>query len=278
MSLILDALNKSDREHKDSDKVPDLNTQHHGFRRPRNKQHWLAIGLAAAALMLLAILLALWLRGQGSAGAQVAAPEQPQVGFTPPHDAANNATERKLAPRPEVEALYQAQQGEVKIIEPVVRAAPSVQEPQQAPQTTDVAPTQNTIDEGLARSLWEESRTQPLPDVANGQVIRPTPTPTEPKVEAESEAAADFDSSLAAYADVPFLHELAPNLQDQIPTLMYAQHSFDKGSVTFNQKRYQVGDAITAELLLEQILADGVLLSFAGEQFKLAALSSWVNQ
>jgi hypothetical protein len=39
----------------------------------------------------------------------------------------------------------------------------------------------------------------------------------------------------------------------------------------------QVGGAAQGGVLLERILADGVLLSLDGTEFKLSSLSSWVN-
>jgi hypothetical protein len=38
-----------------------------------------------------------------------------------------------------------------------------------------------------------------------------------------------------------------------------------------------MGDATNGGVLVERVLADGVLLRFNGAEFKLASLSSWVN-
>lgn len=305
MSLILDALNKADRDRDYSDGVPDLKTLHHGvMHNGRSDRRLLILGaLVVVLLVAIAMLLFIWLRSSVSAAPeastvaihQTAAPSSdsmanPSVPTTPGeirtgHVAQRGITESSTAesdtvvtrPKlvtdspegaevdPEVQALYQVQYGEVQVIEPTVQ-----------PASSELQTRQTSVDEGLARALWEQSRTQPLPQAPlTEQVITPAPVNAEP--ESDVAVDADFESTIAAFDDVPFLHELPVALQNRIPTLMYAQHSFDAQSVTINKKTFTVGDNIGNSVVVERILADGVLLNYEGEQFKLAALSSWVN-
>lgn len=277
MSLILDALNKADRERDNNDKVPDLSTRHAGSGAVIYHQRWLLI-LAAVVLTLLVAVAGLtfaWLRSSdGAVQNQAALPAVPASRTTampakqlPPPEAQRPLSARtETAIDPEVQALYQAEQGEVQIVEPVVRAAAS-----------ELEQPQNSVDIALARELWQESQTKPLPQVAGAKVITPDPAVVPPEPEPEIATDAAFENTMAALGDMPFLHELPVNLQNSIPTLMYAQHAFAEGAVVINKKRFMVGDSIAAGLAVEQILADGIVLSFNGTSFKLEALSSWVN-
>jgi Type II secretion system protein B len=147
---------------------------------------------------------------------------------------------------------------------------------QNDPQTETAQPRESTVDEGLARALWEESRIKPVPD---DLIPKPAVAAVEkePEPEVDLTAGAKFEDTLAAVGDLPFLHDLPVNTQNRIPTLMYARHQFDQQTVTINKKSFVVGDAVASNLIIERILADGVVLNFKGEKFKLAALSSWVN-
>lgn len=297
MSLILDALNKADRERKQSGGVPDLKTVHHDRGPTGVNERWLVV-LAAAVVVLLAAVVALavfWFRDAGGRGGPTSSaevdPAPVQKFAAPRQDTAAQGPARPIAAgantaapgtasgvrkpnnarsvNAQVQALYEVQQGEVQVYEPVVQ-----------PAQTEREPRQTTIDEGLARALWEDSRTKPIPQVRGAeQVIKPAPVKAAPVANAIEDAVADaeFDNTMAAFEAVPFLHELPTSKQNTIPTLMYAQHSFAKQSVTINKKTFTVGDAVARDLRIERVLADGVLLNFKGEQFKLAALSSWVN-
>lgn len=277
VSLILDALNKADRDRDNSDKVPDLNTYHVSRSSAARQQRWLILLSVLVVMLLFALGVStyLWMGGD-SVGGQ----GQAQQSASPSSQAA--AVAPKALPRPapikiqtpaappravadtEVEALYQAEQGDIQIVEPVVRAADS--EPLRR---------QSSVDEALARSLWQDAQIKPLPQPAAAKVIAPEPAKPEPVDDEVSDAA--FADTLASVADMPYLHELSTNLQNTIPTLMYAEHTFAEGVVVINKKRLVAGDAIAAGLVVEQIMADGIVLSFKGERFKLDSLSSWVN-
>lgn len=291
MSLILDALNKADREREYRDAVPDLNTVHGVIRPPRPRHPaWMIGGLVAAVLMVLVLLVLLWLRYTAS--------DAPPVERVTPQDPA--ATPAQVAePKPEVppaiasapgeilgvvaappdeevRALYQPRQDTqiMEVIEPQIQ--PALTEPT---IITPAEPRRSTVDEELARALWEESRQemeQPVPAALLGQ--NKAPAEAAPAAEpAPLPADLPEEETLAGHTDVPFLHELPVSVQNTIPTLMYAKHEYEKGFVVINKEELQVGSAAQGGVLLERILADGVLLSLEGTAFKLSSLSSWVN-
>lgn len=292
MSLILDALNKADREREYRDAVPDLNTVHGVVRSPRPRHPaWMIGGLVAAVLMVLVLLVLLWLRQTDDpAPAERATPQEPaatpaQIVEQKPElsVAAPSSTEQPVAivappPNEEVQALYQPRQDlqVMEVVEPEIQAAltePTV--------ITPAVPRPSTVDADLARALWEESRKemqQGVPEALLRQNTAPT-AETKPVVEEPKALPADLpvEETLAGHSEIPFLHELPVAVQDTIPTLMYAKHEYDEGFVIINKEELQVGSAAQGGVLLERILADGVLLSLDGTEFKLSSLSSWVN-
>lgn len=296
MSLILDALNRSDREHENKDRVPDLHTIHGIPREPqqgkRNPYLILLIGVGVVVGALLVVILIFVLKDGPvvSEPSNTAAPRQESGdGASPAQEAAlpsdtaldipanvPASIENVESPAPpespsdvsdEVLALYEADVDPepVRIVEPEVAAAPTVIQPKDGG-------VESTVDKELARHLWEEARqemTRPEPK------HRPEP---EPEPEAIEEVVdAPLEQTVAGFPEVPFLHELSTNFQNTIPTLMYAEHEYDAGTVTINKHVYTEGDEMAGGIQIERILADGVLLRFNGRDFKLSSLSSWVN-
>lgn len=289
MSLILDALNKADREREYRDAVPDLNTVH-GVARPPRPGHsmWMIGGLVAAVLMVLGLLAVLWLRSSTTLPADVALQEP--VAFTPgaepvrenptlTGDSVRTALGVVGAPTDEeVRALYQPRQDTrvMEVVEPQIQSAlaePTIITPAQ--------PRASSVDEELARALWEESRQgmqQPVPAELLRQAAPGVPAATKPAAEPQPlPADLPAEETLAGHSDIPFLHQLPVSVQDTIPTLMYARHDYEQGFVVINKEQLQMGSAAKGGVLLERILADGVLLSLDGTEFKLSSLSSWVN-
>lgn len=292
MSLILDALNKADREREYRDAVPDLNTVHGVVRSPRSRHPaWMIGGLVAAVLMVLVLLVLLWLRQTDDpAPAERATPQEPVATLVQiveqkpePSAAAPSSAEQPVAivappPNEEVQALYQPRQDlqVMEVVEPEIQAAltePTV--------ITPAVPRPSTVDADLARALWEESRRE-MQQAVPEALLRQSNTPaaeTKPVLEEPKALPADLpvEETLAGHSEIPFLHELPVSVQDTIPTLMYAKHEYDEGFVIINKEELQVGSAAQGGVLLERILADGVLLSLDGTEFKLSSLSSWVN-
>lgn len=288
MSLILDALNKADREREYRDAVPDLKTVH-GAVRPPHPHHpaWMIGGLVAAVLMVL-VLLGLWLSQstwfqsdtpsperaiplESAAPAQVAEPAAPSPS-APAQDAMAMVA---VMPDDEVQALYQPQQDTqvLQVVEPQIQ--PALEQPT---VITPSNPRKSGVDEELARALWEESKRemqQPVP-----AALLPKPKPQAAAKEPAAPPLPDdlpAEETLAGHGEIPFLHELPVTVQNTIPTLMYAKHEYDEGFVVINKEELQMGSAAQGGVLVERILADGVLLSLNGTEFKLSSLSSWVN-
>ncbi len=76
----------------------------------------------------------------------------------------------------------------------------------------------------------------------------------------------------------PLLDRLSQQQKDRIPTLIYNEHSAstEPPSVVINGERLLAGGRLNGITVVE-VLADSVILSWDGIQFRLAALNSWVN-
>ncbi|MEI6895165.1 MAG: AAA family ATPase [Colwellia sp.] len=72
--------------------------------------------------------------------------------------------------------------------------------------------------------------------------------------------------------------QLSPSLQNALPKMEFEQHIYasdGEGWVTVNGRDRYEGDYINADLRVEKILPQRVILSFKGEQFSMPALTNW---
>ena len=81
------------------------------------------------------------------------------------------------------------------------------------------------------------------------------------------------------YANIPYLRQLPESFQSRIPALMYQNHIYSPkgGAVIINGITYRQGDTIAADLVVEAITEEELVLSYLHKPFKLSALSSWVH-
>ena len=82
----------------------------------------------------------------------------------------------------------------------------------------------------------------------------------------------------ATVSDYKPLTQMPAWVQDGVPSLTFQTHIYSsdgKGWVKVNDRERYEGDYISGELMLHQILPQHVVLSFRGEKFTMAALSSW---
>lgn len=77
----------------------------------------------------------------------------------------------------------------------------------------------------------------------------------------------------------PLLEVLTQQQKDRVPTIIYTAHQFGANASTFvelNGSRLREGESREGIRVVE-ILADSVILSVSDTQFRLKALNSWVN-
>lgn len=112
-----------------------------------------------------------------------------------------------------------------------------------------------------------------IPEVPEPAVAPPQPAKVErPKPSPRAQ------ELLAAH--IPQIHELPRALQQSIPSIHYRDHHFHNGPdsrVVLNGQELRVGAQLDQDLRVDDILDDGVVLSFKGQSFKLRARNSWIN-
>lgn len=225
MSLILDALRKSEQDRRASDiLVPGEMPM--PASEPPARPRWLigATVALAAGLILTAIYFMIPRRGETEASVPVVASVVPAV----------------------VEPA-------VSVPEPPAEPAPPVL------QTNAFAPAPAT---GGARDLAQEAQvesTQPkkAPAVVVAAVA-PAPQPV---------AVAPAPPSLK------FLRGMSPQFQKSLPELVMNIHIYSVAEVDrllyINNQPYVAGQKIQDDLVVEEIVPDGAVLSFRGQRFKL---------
>lgn len=299
MSLILDALNKAQREREEQrEPVPQLSTVHY-TPPPVSAESSRRFGrkslLAGAALLCVAAFAGgLWFAGGGSdavvpeAKPQSAPPvavERPAPAPVASSESPSSASpELAVAPQPpapvrgpareEVAGLYKVTRAEYAGSRAIVNRAPA----------TPVAPTGTAASTGAKASQAAgsqpsasapEVRTAAMPAPASQQSAAPVAEPAKPAPVPEP---AD---TLAARKDLPSLQELSWSMQQSLPSIMYAEHHYGSDAaahrVVINGANHRAGSQLGQGLVLEEILRDGVVLRYQSQTFKLEALNSWVN-
>ena len=80
------------------------------------------------------------------------------------------------------------------------------------------------------------------------------------------------------FAEIKPLHEMPESLKSALPDIEFQMHIFasdGKGWVRVNGADKYQGDEIDGGVVIDEILPQSVVLSFQGETFTMAALSSW---
>lgn len=298
MSLILDALNRADRERKNSQVTPDINTVHEVSYRPSSGSlpKLMVIGVVFLVMLLLLLVFMLW-QGRNtapstSAPAPVSTPSRPS-GDAPPSVNPEMAQTRDLAMQPE-QPVKQSEkeaekQSEPRPGKPSQVAAGSSTEVDSLYQDANAAknPAGDKISD-LYKPVEEPAVVESVP------VQVPAVTSVSLLEQAASEQAASEraaparDNSLVAsdgktydsIHNVPDLRQLPWSVQQEIPSIIYSQHNFKpdgSSNVVLNGQPRRTGNQVGGQLNLDEIYVDGVLLRFREHRFKLRALNNWVN-
>ncbi len=99
-------------------------------------------------------------------------------------------------------------------------------------------------------------------------------------------AAAEPTSTLAVIPEYPQprgpimeKEELPPDMQQHIPLMEFSAHIYSDNpvqrSIVINGRFMEEGDRLTADLLLDEITADGAIFNFRGQRFRQGVVSAW---
>ena len=303
MSLILDALNKAERERDKKEPVPHLGTYHAAPKAVVSSivPLWAIISIIALLVVVVLALSALFVRLTYSSGLQ---PQQTVSLHPEPSPAAEKAED----PPEKAEAPSQADQaqGAGLVIQPgkqpvvaqvdAITAVPEPRafvEPVITPEIAAIYEQVNTVE------IVEKPQPGLAVDALYGEREINEPEPpakTKPSKKEESfvmsaevqamwnQVKQDVDSKTLTvpksdYANIPYLRQLPESFQSRIPALMYQNHIYSPkgGAVIINGITYRQGDTIAADLVVEAITEEELVLSYLHKPFKLSALSSWVH-
>ena len=305
MSLILDALSRSQRERGGDVEVPGIDTQHYQTPVPAQRNWrtaipWIALGVA---LLVITFLLT---REEG-----VSLPAERISSTVPVEQVPVVSTE--LAPtvvtKPQVSAVSSGEPQDAASEPPrVLPAAPVSSQRLDSPAQSlpeQVSSVITSPDNAAVAALYDTPSTPSTPstprDGAVGTVSTPTSVQTARASDAQAASAGaasetiepvDIEALLVrAEQEVaqsrlsehpaPFLEQLSQQKKDQIPTLMYSRHDYSsqasQSSVLINGKTVKVGATVAPGVKLDEILPDSSVFSFRGDPFRLVALNSWVN-
>ena len=279
MSLILDALNRSERERRQDGDVPGIATEHYAAAPVQGNNRLQLLLLASLAIAVLVIgwlVLDRWTANES----RPVAVSVPATSLPTPGPAAKPAEDP-----PAAEATQPAQQPKPPV--PVAQANDAA--------VIETAAIPEDVANLYQRSSVERSPASPSASLAAQQTraadtaadTQPVPTATEvveETVDLEAQVAlAEEEVGNARLLEhpAPFLASLSQQKKDEIPTLMYSRHDYSsdsrQSSVVINGKSLRSGGSVGGGISVKEILPDSVVLSHQGTDFRLRALNSWVN-
>lgn len=253
MSLLLDALNKADRERKRNETTPGIDSNHERINSASSHKKVILITALAVTSFLLLLASIYWL-GQKSA----------------------KKSEQGIA-----ETSASAQQASAKS-----KSIPAQSKQASTSTLTTNSASKNsaedidTSDESVASLYQQNTQTQPsnatltlnapdtTPDAAPTVDVSKSPAPT-----------AGSPTSINQFANLPDLHDLPNQVLEKIPSLNYSEHNFNAngGNVKINGVIHHANDQLAPGLVIDKILEDGMILHTDNYSFKMRALNSWVN-
>jgi general secretion pathway protein B len=262
MSYILEALKKSDRERRQGE-VPDLQSDH-GPRpghRQRGKKFFLWIWLAGGVLLSLSALVLYWGMQRNSVALQekISALEKSVVQL-------KEQPVPVAVPSPVVkeETVPQPPRGEEKD-NPVVIAVPAV------PQKVDSQPLVMETEED--KRLMADNAPQPV--MEEKTVIKPEniPQKTPPQVVASPPRSVAAEVASEKAEALPLVQDLPDSVQKMLPPIKLAGHVYAKDAakrmIMINDKICHEGDLLANQLVLEQIVWEGVVLRYQDIRFRM---------
>jgi hypothetical protein len=274
MSLILDALHRSDQERNNENAVPGIQTRHGEPGVVHSPVRWLLAGLVV--LLVFAALVGWIITGDRSTGDDgESAPPQPAVAAALPAAPRSSATE--VSPVSASAAVEAPVSAETRLRE----AGTERQDPGVA-ETHPVLVVNSALDAPAREQVAELYQRRAAPVATD---IAPAPG-------ADKDQALPVDAIVAAVEQelvappldenpIPLVQELPQGTKDQIPSIFFSSHSWSgkpsEKVVTMNGEIRREGDVVAQGVRLIEILPESVVLDFQGTRFRLRALNSWVN-
>ncbi len=255
MSLILEALQRSDQERVARDSVPGIHTPQPVMESGGGAIRWL---LSLGLFLLL---------GGGLAWYLFSAPQlEEQQASAMPEPVATQAT----APAPTAAPV----EPPATVPREAVVVVPMVN---QALGEAEVAALYSQVSEDLR----EEAPPAPRPTAQ--EPADAAALPVDALVAAAQQELSSLQDQPVASAEpaLPMVQELPQRIRDEIPSIFFSNHDWSgdaaRRQVTLNGEVRREGDAVVAGVRLLEIRRDDIVLDYRGNLFRLRALNSWVN-
>ena len=291
MSLILDALRRSERSETASVSIASTEPEEHG--QPRRGRAVLIV----LCCLLLGVTAGWLIWGTGERAQSLTQPAAVSQAAPPPEGdnkpsslASSNTVERATQVEGELRVdASDSAPAAVPDAEPSAVATLMAIEP-----ATEVEAQQPSV-AALNSQMWADADADLQADPASregkpDEVVatskpdvgaEPSPSiapPIDLAAAIEKAAREVGEPSLVPHPAV-LLENLSQRQKDQVPTIVYTAHDFateSRSSVTLNQRRLREGDRVGSIEVIE-ILPDSVILKINGVVFRLRALNTWVN-
>jgi Type II secretion system protein B len=267
MSLILDALKRAERERQASETNPAVSDAFIQDRElPTNANQkkypvYVDIGIILA-LIIIALLIFIYLKKEPvSVPAQVTANSneinstQAAVNEATVNDTVNKAENPSSAMRQAVTDLYQQK----------TTSVPKVEDVEVAQLYTEPQPVSVEVNNPLAVAPVSVAVTNPLADQS----------PQLPKnlQQFETRRIADVEDTIR-FDDLSF------SQKQLFPSISYSQHNYlgsSASSVVINGQLMRSGSRITPDLVIVEIVEDGIIFNYYNRQVSFKALNGWIN-
>lgn len=289
MSLILDALNRSQAERGSESGIPGIETQHWVEPVPyagrwQRGMPWLALGLA--------LLVIVWLLVGRNSGSEEAQAKISSLAVSQTPIEARPDPTQAMPLEPELSKVSSSENEAVALPKnsaPVTVENLAVSKPEMLQESTRhsvaVANLYSTPDVA-------EASVAVTPAAGSGAkakeraIERPVAEPSQNEQAIDIEEMVKLARQEAENAELsehsaPFLSQLSQQKKDQVPTIYYTQHDYSstasQSSVTLNGENVRVGGSVARKIKVLEILPNSVVLSDRGTKFRLRALNSWIN-
>lgn len=274
MSLILEALNRSQRDRQDDAGAGrDTGAYFERSEVQRSRLSWLPWLALVFALLVIG-----WLLSERFTADVVQIPVTPKKSSVVSQTAPSQVQPEKTA-----QAAPTYQSNTVPIVTgrqmppPITANSTSAEVPGKSKVEPDSA---DSAVAALYAGTEEKAATVQTPVSAKNK----NPSLTERPIDIEEVLARTEEAVKTARLrehSAPFLSSLSQQVKNDIPTMLYSAHDYSsksgKSSVVINGKVLREGGTIASGVKLDEILSDSIVLSHRGTQFRLRALNSWVN-
>lgn len=287
MSLILEALNRAEQERKHQDQIPDIHTIHATPAAPVNhrKPWWLI--LMVLLLVIVAGLIGAWLWQVSRLNTDTPTVQPASVKAEPGADAPVVETPPPVSAQvTSVPAVDRASVVEVAPAQSVVsQGESSTAQSQSGTAVNDLYTQAANEPDALApvqvEMLYQGEETPAAASVSESVVAPFTERQSPPAATSLPERLALEPRYLSSIPGVPYFNDLPWSQKQEIPTISYSRHDYlanGVSSVVINGETRGIGNLVSSgQFIVEEIMADGVVLRYRDKRFKLNALNGWVN-